>query len=237
MRAVLLIPPPPIPASVLNQTQRLKKLIHIRQSLRRKHSLFSYSAAIAAVLFGLATVSYSQQASSGFSIGEKVSVNSPDGELSVRFGPGTKFDKSEDLLLHNGDEITVEGKDGDWIMYIEKFEGKDDRYWVSAKYVRSVKKAQPASGKTTRYYLGFFKGQVCEVDITWEDINGNGELKGIIKSNGRYHFEGHNPRNEYMEIEIEGEPVLHKLTKKESNGKVEWSGGPPISLLSFHFTD
>jgi hypothetical protein len=119
-------------------------------------------------------------------------------------------------------------------MYIEKFEGKDDRYWVSAKYVRSVKKAQPASGKTTRYYSGFFKGQECEVDITWDDINGNGNLRGIIKSNGRYHFEGRNPRSGYIEIQIEGEPVLHKITKKASNGKVEWSGGPQVSQLSFH---
>ncbi len=235
MRAVPAFSPPRIPASALNQTPRLKKLIHISRSLRRKHSLFSCSAAIAVVLFGLATVSYSQQASSEFSIGEKVAVNSPDGELSVRFGPGTNFDKSEDLQLHNGDEITVEGKDGDWIMYIEKFEGKADRYWVSAKYVSSVKKAQPASGKITRYYSGFFKGQACEVDITWEDINGNGELKGIIKSNGRYHFSGYNPRADYMEIEIEGEPVLHKLTETEADGKVEWSGGPPVSPLSFHF--
>lgn len=82
-------------------------------------------------------------------------------------------------------------------------------------------------------HSGVWDGERCTVTIEWDDYSGNDEIRGKIqfKNGGNIlTFSGDNPRSGFMEIDIEGEPVLYKLTKAKNGSVVTWTGGPGDGL-------
>ena len=77
-----------------------------------------------------------------------------------------------------------------------------------------------------KHYNGYFRGDACTVTLIWGSGGGLGTMTGTlsIESGSSLHLQGGETRAGFIELEIESDPVNHKLNQSIENGKTSWVG-------------
>lgn len=95
--------------------------------------------------------------------------------------------------------------------------------------VRITSTPPPASvNPNTRKYTGLYRGKQSTFELTWENADGSGNVRGMMITEGDMasSFSGGESSPGMLEVEVSADlnPINHKLTKVIQGGRISWVG-------------